>query len=158
MTFRSASYNAGEIFLDNHLKQSEKKILKMKIAATLVALAAAQAPPESKTCPDCQVQFTKSTIWISDSKNYRTGILLLTLLSMQTLIWFKNGRSRLEKNNAQLFGKMTLFADISSEEDSSTGQNPGSRYELTPHCRYLKYQIILSSTLMTIFEFPRSNS
>merc|ERR1712227_869950 len=30
------------------------KILKMKIAATLVALATAQAPPESKTCPDCQ--------------------------------------------------------------------------------------------------------
>ena len=31
----------------------------MKITATLVALAAAQAPPESKTCPDCQVQFQK---------------------------------------------------------------------------------------------------
>lgn len=62
MTFRSASYNADKIFLDHHLRQSEKKILKMKIAATLVALATAQAPPESKTCPDCQVPFRKLTI------------------------------------------------------------------------------------------------
>merc|ERR1711973_876005 len=27
---------------------------KMKITASLIALAAAQAPPESKTCPDCK--------------------------------------------------------------------------------------------------------
>ena len=157
MTFRTASYNEGENFSENHLRQ-RKKILKMKITATLVALAAAQAPPESKTCPDCQVQFRKSTIWISDLKNYRTGIPLLTLLSMQTLIWFKNGRLRSEKNNALLFGKMMLFADILSEEDSSTGQNPGSRYELTPQCRYLKYKLMFSSTIMKIFEFPRSYS
>merc|ERR1711973_883072 len=58
---------------------------------------------------------------------------LLTLLSMQTLICFKNGRLRLEKNNAPLFGKMMLFADILSEEDSSTGQNPGSREWTVTH-------------------------
>merc|ERR1712142_690191 len=32
----------------------EFKITKMKLAATLIAFVAAQAPPASKTCPDCQ--------------------------------------------------------------------------------------------------------
>ena len=33
----------------------------MKIAATLFALVATQAPPESKTCPDCLFKIFKNS-------------------------------------------------------------------------------------------------
>ena len=42
----------------------------MKITASLIALAAAQAPPESKTCPDCKVtKLARMIIKIFKKKN-----------------------------------------------------------------------------------------
>merc|ERR1712227_861690 len=86
------------------------KILKMKIAATLVALATAQAPPESKTCPDCQNWHTAANAVVDANPHLVQEWAIAVGQEQCSVIWQDDALCR-----------------YLSEEDSSTGQNPGSR-------------------------------
>merc|ERR1711973_749086 len=94
----------------------QQKILKMKIAATLVALAAAQAPPESKTCPDCQNWHTAANAVVDANPNLLQEWAIAVGKEQCSVIWQDDA-----------------LCDILSEEDSSTGQNPGSREWTVTH-------------------------